>query len=130
MESVRNIRSWAKKLHQEVYAVYLAQKDPRTPWYAKVLAAAIVAYAFSPIDLIPDPIPVIGYLDDLLIVPLGIALLVRLIPPEVFQECRQKAREELERPRKKNWIAAGIIILIWIVLFWLAMRIILRLLSK
>ncbi len=130
MQSIQRIKGWAKRLQHEVYAVYLAQKDPRTPWYAKALAAAIVAYAFSPIDLIPDPIPVIGYLDDLLIVPLGIALLVRLIPPEVLEECRQKAREELERPRRKNWIAASVIIIIWIALLWLAVMLILRFVSR
>ncbi len=73
----------ADALRAEIYAVYLACKDPRTPWYARVLAAVVAAYAFSPIDLIPDPIPILGYLDDLVLVPLGIALVLRLIPPAV-----------------------------------------------
>ena len=90
----RFIQVWkqrARALQREVHAVYLAMRDPRTPWYARLLAGAVVAYAFSPIDLIPDPIPVLGYLDDLLLVPLGIVLVLRLIPAEVMQECRQRA---------------------------------------
>ena len=83
--------SWqqrARQLKRETYALYLAYRDPRVPWYAKVLAVCVVAYAFSPIDLIPDFIPVLGYLDDLVFVPLGISLALRLIPPEVMAECR------------------------------------------
>jgi len=107
----------ARKLKQEVYALYLASKDRRVPWYARVVAAAVVAYAFSPVDLIPDPIPVLGYLDDLLLIPLGIALVIKLIPAEVLQDCREKAALALMAGQPKNWIAGGIIILIWASLF-------------
>ena len=85
----------ARQLKAEVYALYLAYRDPRVPWYAKVLAACVVGYALSPIDLIPDFIPVLGYLDDLVLIPLGIALTLRLIPPEVLDECRARACAEL-----------------------------------
>lgn len=83
----------ARQLKQESYALYLAYKDPRVPWYARLFAACVVGYAFSPIDLIPDPIPVLGYLDDLVLAPLGIALAVKLLPPVVLAECHQQARE-------------------------------------
>jgi uncharacterized membrane protein YkvA (DUF1232 family) len=111
------IDSWkqkAKQFKQEVHAVCLAMKDPRTPWYARVLAAIVVGYAFSPIDLIPDPIPVLGYLDDLVLIPLGIMLLVKLIPSEVLQDCRAKAAASASSKTPKNWVAACIVIAIWI----------------
>src|SRR6478735_10023357 len=85
------LRQWARALKRDVHAVYLAARDPRTPWYVKALALAVAAYALSPIDLIPDFIPVLGYVDDLLIVPLGIALVIRLIPAEVMAEHRARA---------------------------------------
>jgi uncharacterized membrane protein YkvA (DUF1232 family) len=107
----------AKKLKQEVHALYLASKDRRVPWHARVLAVVVVAYAFSPIDLIPDPIPVLGYLDDLILIPLGIALVIKLIPPEVLMDCREKAAMAARAGKPKNWIAGGIIILIWVGLF-------------
>ena len=83
-----------RRLKIEVYALYLASKDPHVPWYAKALTALIIGYAISPIDLIPDFIPVFGQLDDLIIVPAGIALAIRMIPKNVLEECRQKARDE------------------------------------
>jgi uncharacterized membrane protein YkvA (DUF1232 family) len=107
----------ARKLKREVYALYLVSKDRRVPWYARVVAVAVVAYAFSPIDLIPDPIPVLGYLDDLILIPLGIALVIKLIPVEVMQDCREKAALTMKAEKPKNWVAAGIIILIWVSLF-------------
>lgn len=106
----------AVQLKREVYAVYFAYKDPRVPWYAKLLAACVVAYALSPIDLIPDPIPILGYLDDLVLLPLGIYLVLRWIPPEVMAECRAKAQATMSQNKPKNWIAAGVIITIWIIL--------------
>ena len=115
-------RERAAQLRAEVYAVYLASRDPRVPWYARVLAAGVVAYAFSPIDLIPDFIPVIGHLDDLLIVPLGIALALRMIPPEVTAECRERAQATLSADRPTNWVAAGIVVTIWLLLATLAIR--------
>ena len=88
-------KTWRERLadlQQDTYALYLAARDRRTPWYAKAVAVLVTAYAFSPIDLIPDPIPVLGYLDDLLLVPLGVALALRLIPPAVMAESRERAR--------------------------------------
>ena len=83
-------KQWARALKTEVYALYLAYRDPRVPWYARLFAACVVGYAFSPIDLIPDPIPVLGYLDDLVLVPLGVALALRLIPAEVMREIQRR----------------------------------------
>ena len=108
-------RERASQLRREVYALYLAYKDPRVPWYAKLAAACVVAYVFNPIDLIPDFIPVLGYLDDLLVVPLGIYLVLKWIPDEVMAECRQKAQAAMSQPRPTNWLAAGIIVVIWII---------------
>ena len=106
----------ARTLKTEVYALYLAYRDPRTPWHARLLAGIVVAYAFSPIDLIPDFIPVLGYLDDLLLVPLGVWLALKLIPPEVLAESRLKAQEALAAGKPVNWAAAAVIIAIWIAL--------------
>jgi uncharacterized membrane protein YkvA (DUF1232 family) len=105
-------RQWARRLKREVYVLYYAYKHPRVPWYAKVVAACVVAYAFSPIDLIPDPIPILGYLDDLVLLPLGVALVLSLIPDDVLAECRKQADERQARP--VNWTAAGVIVAIWI----------------
>jgi len=107
----------ARTFKQEVYALYLASKDRRVPWYARVVAIVVVAYAFSPIDLIPDPIPVLGYLDDLILIPLGIALVIKLIPAEVLQDCRGKAESTMRAGKPKNWVAGVILILIWVGLF-------------
>jgi uncharacterized membrane protein YkvA (DUF1232 family) len=109
-------REKARALKRETYAVYLACRDPRVPWYGRLLAACIVGYAFSPIDLIPDFVPVLGYLDDLILIPLGIAFVLTTIPPEVMAECREKAAIVMAGGKPKNWIAAGIIVLLWIVL--------------
>jgi uncharacterized membrane protein YkvA (DUF1232 family) len=84
------IKLWARELKRDAYAVYLAARDPRTPWYVKALAAVVAAYAFSPIDLIPDFIPIVGYLDDLILVPLGIWLVVSLIPEQAMAEYRAR----------------------------------------
>jgi uncharacterized membrane protein YkvA (DUF1232 family) len=107
----------ARRLKQEVHALYLASKDRRAPWHARLAAIVVVAYAFSPIDLIPDPIPVLGYLDDLILIPLGIALVIKLIPAAVLQDCREKAESTMKAGKPKIWVAAGIIILIWASLF-------------
>ena len=101
-------------------ALYLAYRDPRVPWFARLIAACVVAYAFSPIDLIPDFIPVLGYLDDLLLVPAGIALVLKLIPPEVMAECRERARSELAAGKPVNRVAAAVIVAIWVGLAALA----------
>lgn len=115
------LKDHARRLKTESYVLYLASRDSRTPWYAKLLAAAVVAYAFSPLDLIPDFVPVLGYLDDLLLVPLGIALAIRLVPEPVLADCRERAREAVERPT--SWWSALVIVGVWLVLallvgFW------------
>lgn len=112
----------ANAIKLEVYTLCLAYKDPRVPWYARLLAACVIAYALSPIDLIPDPIPVVGYLDDIILLPVGIYLVLKMIPPEVIEECRQKAEIAAIRPGAGRWIAAGVIILIWIVAAGLLIR--------
>ncbi len=104
----------AQQLKTEVYALYLAYKDRRTPWYAKVFTAVVVGYAFSPIDLIPDPIPVLGYLDDLVLIPLGAYLAVKMIPPQVMQESRDQAKEVMAQGKPVNKAAAVVIIIIWV----------------
>ncbi|MEG3849995.1 YkvA family protein [Microcoleus sp. herbarium19] len=109
---MQSLKQLAKKLKKETYAVYLASTDQRVPWYARILAGVTVAYAFSPIDLIPDFIPILGYLDDLIIVPLGIWLVLKMIPPEVLAECRQKAAAEIEPEKPINQVAAAIIVAI------------------
>jgi uncharacterized membrane protein YkvA (DUF1232 family) len=107
------LRQWARALEREAHAVYLASFDPRVPWYAKALAIGVAAYALSPIDLIPDFIPVLGLLDDLIIVPLGIALVVAMIPDAVMAEHRASAAQAA-RPASR--IGATVVIAIWIVL--------------
>lgn len=123
--TLSRLRARARELKRETYALYLACRDPRTPWYAKVLAGAIVAYALSPIDLIPDFIPVLGYVDDVLIVPAGIALALRLVPADVMAECRARAKAISERPTSR--IAAAIIVAIWLaaaaLVIWVAYEI-------
>jgi uncharacterized membrane protein YkvA (DUF1232 family) len=112
--SLQTWRQRARRLKAETYALYLAYGDPRTPWYARLLAAGIVAYAVSPIDLIPDFIPVLGYLDDLLLVPLGIALALKLIPAPVMAECRARARDAEARGRLDGRGAAAAIVALWL----------------
>jgi uncharacterized membrane protein YkvA (DUF1232 family) len=112
------IEGWkqrAKQLKIEIYAIYLAYKDPRVPWYARIFAACVVGYAFSPIDLIPDPIPILGYLDDLILIPLGVVLALKMIPEEVLAECRERSQELIRQKRPVNRIAAGVIIAIWVI---------------
>lgn len=106
------LRRWARRLNSEVHAIYLAARDPRVPWHVKCLAIAVAGYALSPIDLIPDFIPIIGYLDDLVIVPLGIWLVVSLIPDEVMAECRAKADAAGQRPVSRAGMIA--IIVVWV----------------
>jgi uncharacterized membrane protein YkvA (DUF1232 family) len=123
------IPTWKQRvrhLKTETYALYLAYKDARVPWYAKVLIAFVVAYTFSPIDLIPDFIPVLGYLDDLIIAPLGIALAIRMIPQDVMAECRQAAQEAVGQDRPTSWAAAMVIVAIWLVAAALAAVILFR----
>jgi uncharacterized membrane protein YkvA (DUF1232 family) len=108
---IDRLKKWSRAVKRDVHAIYLAARDPRTPWYAKALAACVAGYALSPIDLIPDFIPVLGYLDDIVIVPLGILLVVKLIPPEVLADNRAAAALAAERPVTRR--AAMVIALIW-----------------
>ena len=105
---------WARSIRRDVTALWFATRDPRVPWYAKVMAVCVVAYALSPIDLIPDFVPILGYLDDLILVPLGILLTVRLVPPPLMQEFRARAAQTGARPVSRAG-AIGICVL-WIVL--------------
>jgi uncharacterized membrane protein YkvA (DUF1232 family) len=110
----RNMTTWkerARNLKRDVVAIALAVRDPRVPWYAKAVGACVVAYALSPIDLIPDFVPVIGYLDDLVLVPLGLLLMLRLIPPEILAEHRLAAASIVERPVSR--VGAAAVIAIW-----------------
>ena len=126
---LEKLKARARAFKNEAFVVYLAAKDPRTPWYAKVVAFITIAYALSPIDLIPDFVPILGYLDDLFIVPAGIALAIRLIPAEVLEEARGKvASYGLERG--VGYIGAGIIIVIWILAIIWSVSIILRLVEN
>ncbi len=120
MQIIEKWKQRAKELKQELHALYLACKDKRTPWYAKAMAACVVGYALSPIDLIPDPVPILGYVDDLILLPLGIAAVRKMIPPAVLAECHLKAQEAAAQPKSKNWVAAAVIISIWITLTILA----------
>jgi uncharacterized membrane protein YkvA (DUF1232 family) len=113
------LQRWARTLKRDTVALYLAARDPRVPWYAKVVAACVAAYALSPIDLIPDFIPVVGYLDDVILVPLGIAFAIRLIPPALFEEHRQTASARAAN-RPTSRIGAAIIIVIWMTLLALS----------
>jgi uncharacterized membrane protein YkvA (DUF1232 family) len=112
MSALARAKAWARQLKRDAVAVYFAARDPRTPMLARVLALAVAAYALSPIDLIPDFIPVLGYLDDLLIVPLGLLLVLRLLPPQVLVESREKANALLTRPR--SYVAAACMVVIWL----------------
>jgi uncharacterized membrane protein YkvA (DUF1232 family) len=117
------LKSWAKGIKDDAIALFLAARDPRTPWYAKATAACVAAYALSPIDLIPDFIPVLGYIDDLLIVPVGIWIAVRLVPTELMDEFRAAAEKVEARPRSRAgaflvvavWLAAAGLLTWW---FW------------
>ncbi len=113
MSLIESLQRTARTLKRDTLALYLAVRDPRTPWYAKAVAAAVVAYALSPFDLIPDFIPVLGYLDDLIVVPLGITLALRLVPPQVMTECRERASAASGRPTSR--IGAAFMIAVWLV---------------
>ena len=125
-----DLRSRARKLKSEIFALYLALRDPRTPWYAKAFGALVVAYALSPLDLIPDFIPVLGYLDDVILLPLGIWLTIRMIPLAVLDESRARAEIELRGRRPANWVAAVVIILLWAGSIALVVLAVLRLIRR
>jgi uncharacterized membrane protein YkvA (DUF1232 family) len=121
---LRRLKEKIRSLKAEIYCLYYAARHPRTPWYAKILVSFIAAYALSPIDLIPDFVPVLGYLDDLVLIPLGIFLAIRLIPPQVLEECRSRAQEIFQSDKPVSWTAGAAIILIWlaaaVLCFWYA----------
>ena len=116
----------ARELKIQVYALYYAYRDPRVAWYAKAFTALVVAYAFSPIDLIPDFIPILGYLDDLVLLPLGVFLALKMIPAEVMAECRAKAQATMAEGQPVNRAAAAVIVVIWVALAALAIALVLR----
>ena len=123
---IAKLKSRALSLKREAYALYIATKDPRVPWYAKVCMSLVLAYAFSPIDLIPDFIPVFGYLDDLIVVPLGISLTLKMIPPQVMLEARQQAEDSLRQGEPISQVGAMMVIIIWLIILaaviWLIAR--------
>jgi uncharacterized membrane protein YkvA (DUF1232 family) len=126
------INDWkakVKKLKQEVYALYLCSRHPKTPLYAKLFALLIVGYALSPIDLIPDFIPVLGYIDDLVLIPLGITLLIRMMPKDVLEECRQKAKVSPPDNKPKQWTGAVIVVFLWIIAIYVTFRIVVRIIQ-
>ena len=120
----------ARQLKLEVYAIYIAYRDPRVPWYARLFAAGVVAYAFSPIDLIPDPIPILGYLDDLILIPLGVALALKMIPAEVMAESREKAKDIIRQGKPVNRAPAIVIITIWLLSAALIIALLVRVLGR
>lgn len=109
-------RDRARQLKRLTWALLFAYRDPRTPLVARVVAACVIAYAFSPIDLIPDIIPVLGYLDDLVLIPLGVALAIRLIPVPVWADAQLQATMAVQTNRPVSWLATGVIVLLWVVL--------------
>ncbi len=123
---ISKLRQRAVNLKREVYALYIASRDPRVPWYAKVFMGLILAYALSPIDLIPDFIPVFGYLDDLIIVPLGIALALKMVPAQVMSDARKQVEESPQQGKPIIRAGAIIIIVIWVIIFaaviWFVVR--------
>jgi uncharacterized membrane protein YkvA (DUF1232 family) len=125
-----NLEKWkwrARELSEQTYALYLAYRHPRTPWYAKLFAALIVGYVFSPIDPIPDFIPVVGLLDEMVMVPIGVALAAKLVPPDVFAECREKARGMREGEKPVSRVAAVVVVVaVWLLCVALAVFLALR----
>ena len=114
------LKAQAKQLKQHTLTVYFAARDPRTPFLVRALAVLVAAYALSPIDLIPDFIPVIGYLDDLLLIPLGLALVIRLTPPEVMESAREQAQQASTRPT--SYASAAFIVGVWLIIMWFFAR--------
>jgi uncharacterized membrane protein YkvA (DUF1232 family) len=114
----------ARQLKREISALYIAFRRQDVPWYAKVVLALVLGYALSPIDLIPDFVPVLGYLDDLVLIPLGITLAIRLVPPEIMQSCRRESEKRQNTLKFNPWLSGTIIALIWLaVIIWLIIKI-------
>ena len=132
MRNVKAFERWKQKSRQikiEIYALYLAYRDPRVPWYAKAFVALVVGYAFSPIDLIPDFIPVLGYLDDLVLIPLGVFIALKMVPEKVMEDCRTRSKEVMSEKKPINRAAAIVIILIWLMLSVITIALVVRLSS-
>ncbi|MFC7366253.1 MULTISPECIES: YkvA family protein [Bhargavaea] len=125
-----NIKAWARNLKRQIFVLYFAYKDKRVPIHAKIFTACVVAYAFSPIDLIPDFIPIIGYLDDIILVPLGVMFALKMIPKEVITDCEVKAEELMKAGKPKNWLAGLVILLVWIVIAAWAAKVVYQLFSQ
>ena len=119
---MQRLKIWAAALKREVMTLWFVCRDPRTQWYARVLTMLIVAYALSPIDLIPDFIPVLGYLDELILLPVGIYLVLKLVPAEALADARARAQAWVDsrKPKPRNWIAAAVIVLVWVAVLWAA----------
>ena len=116
MVSLAGLQQRASHLQAETFALYLAARHPETPWYAKLLVGAIVAYALSPIDLIPDFVPILGYLDDLVLIPIGIGLAIKMIPTLILAECRARAQEVVLNGKPVSRVAGAVIVVIWLAL--------------
>ena len=114
----QRLQQWARKLKQEVIAIYFVMKHPKTPLYAKIFTAIIVGYALSPIDLIPDFIPVLGYIDEAILLPLWIALVIKMIPANILVSCREKATTNPPAAKPKIWAAAYVIVMLWLVILY------------
>ncbi|MFJ7994827.1 YkvA family protein [Peribacillus frigoritolerans] len=113
------IKTWARSLKRQIFILYFACKDERVPWHAKVFTACVVAYAFSPIDIIPDFIPILGYLDDVILVPIGIMFALKMIPKNVLTDCEVQAEEMMKNGKPKNWIVGSLIVMIWfLIIIW------------
>lgn len=110
---MKQLKAWAKQLKRQVFVLYYAYRDKRSPWYAKLFSMCVVAYAFSPIDLIPDFIPVIGYADDLVLIPLGVLAAIKMMPGEVIEDAKKKADARMNQGKPVNWAAGVMIILLW-----------------
>ena len=110
----KEVQKWSRELKRDVIALYFAIKHPKTPWYAKAVAGIVVGYALSPIDLIPDFVPVLGYLDDMILLPLGIAIVIKFLPDDVIKECRQEALLHPPSIKPKSWGGAFIIATVWL----------------
>jgi uncharacterized membrane protein YkvA (DUF1232 family) len=124
-----NLEAWkrrARQLSAQTYTLYLAYRHPRTPWYAKVFAALIVGYIFSPIDPIPDFIPGVGLLDEMVVVPIGVLIAAKMIPPDVLEECREKAREVAKGEKPVSRVAAVVVVAVWLLCVALAVFLALR----
>jgi uncharacterized membrane protein YkvA (DUF1232 family) len=129
-EWINRWKERAGQLKLETYALYLAYRDPRVPWYARAFAALVVGYAFSPIDLVPDFIPVLGYLDDLILIPLGVRAALKMIPPEVMAENREKARLAFSQGKPVSRAAAAVIVIIWLAAAALGIGLVYRFFQK